>query len=317
MKTQPLPLTILLARYCRVRPDLAAGTIEQMAISLRLFERFLGRTALINDLTAETCADWARWMAGSRSPATVRSKISSMMTLWRFAAEARLTSPPRRPVRWRVPDRLPIVWSLKEVARLLAAADRQLGFWGDVPARLCWRILVLMIWDTGARIGEVRQARVSDVDLARATWLVPAAHSKGRRRDRLYRLHRETTDLIRASLLEPRHLLLPYPRHWRSLWVDFSRLLVAAGLPSDRAHKFHCLRRTAESYAAASRGIAWAAQAVGHTPAVAARHYVNPLVGPCPGLVDAVPRPHGGCHDDDATPIAAHEDEDADRHGSV
>jgi hypothetical protein len=54
---------------------------------------------------------------------------------------------------------------------------------------------------------------------------------------------------------------------------------------------FHCLRRSAESYAALDKGVQWAADAIGHSAEVAKRHYVNQDIAPGPKLIDALPRP--------------------------
>jgi len=68
------------------------------------------------------------------------------------------------------------------------------------------------------------------------------------------------------------------------------RLLAKAGLPADRKHLFHCLRRTSESYAAAARGISWAAERVGHSESVARRRYVSPAIAAGESLCDVLPR---------------------------
>jgi hypothetical protein len=86
-------------------------------------------------------------------------------------------------------------------------------------------------------------------------------------------------------------MLFPFPHGDRRLWEHLKAILRAAGLPADRTHMFHCFRRSTESYAAAARGIQWAADAIGHSAAVAKRSYVARAIAPGPKLIDAIPRP--------------------------
>jgi len=292
----PRPTTSLQAyldHYIDQRLDLSKLTAQQLAVSVRLLDRFAGASVRLTDLQRKTVIEWMRWLRDGPPPrsATVNSKRRAILTLWRHAAAAELIEPPPEVPCLREPTRLPVAWSLDEVARILAACDRQTGRWEHVPTRMYWRLIVLLIWDTGCRIGEVLKAKLEEVDLQRRTWHVPAENTKGRRCDRLYRLHSETIDLIRRTVPPSRKRLVPYPYRHRQIWVEFGEILRDAGLPDDRRHKFHALRRTAESYAAAARGIGWAAAAVGHSPAVARKSYVNPLVAPGPSLAEVLPRP--------------------------
>ena len=107
---------------------------------------------------------------------------------------------------------------------------------------------------------------------------MPAEHRKGRRRDRLYTLHAQTMEVFRSTLPSPRRRVFPFPYKHRQIWSHLKRILDAAGLPSDKKHMYHCLRRSAESYAAAERGAQWAADAVGHAVEVARRSYISPLI---------------------------------------
>ena len=286
-----LSLSDFVLTYERHHPDLSSGACLQLKVAVRLLESYAEQPVALTDLGRDLIAGWMRWLTVSRSPATVNSKRQAIVTLWRYAAELELVAPPPRIPKLREPSRLPVVWSLEDIGRLLAICDRWPGQWEGTPAGQCWRIAVLVIWDTGCRIGEVLGARVDDVDLDAQLWQVPAEHTKGRRSDRLYRLHEDTIETIRKSMPPPRERLFPFPWRRRQVWPEFRRILTVAGLPSGRRRMFHCLRRTAESYAAAARGVEFAAEAVGHTVAVARKSYISPTIAPGPCLVDAVPRP--------------------------
>jgi integrase len=281
----------LLSDYLASRLDAGPCWRSQLSAAIAHLERHLGRPAETSDLTRPVILEWLRWLGGRLAPRSVNSYRTCLLALWGHAAGLGLASPPYRLPRRKVPRRLPVVWTIEEVGRLLSACDLVEGFWGDVPARACWRMGLLILWDTGCRIGTLLKAKVADVHLDAGTWFVPAASIKGSSADRLFRLHAQTVGAVRETLRGRRDLLLPFPACRRQVWRYFRRLLELAGLSADRSRMFHCLRRTSESYAAAVRGPAWAAAAVGHSLAVAEASYISPLIAPPPALIDALPRP--------------------------
>ena len=246
------------------------------------------------DLTHETVVSWLRHEVELHSPATANSRRAAILAIWREAAEHELVPPPRKVPKANAPTRVPEAWTIEEVSRILEACRRVPGEWDGCPASTAWEVAISVLWDTACRLGSMLGARVVDVDLDRATWLVPAANIKGRRSDRLYRLHPDTVALIRGSLAEPRDRLFPFPHKPDRVWYHLRKILVAAGLPTTQRDLFHKLRRSAESYAAAARGLAWAAQQVGHSEQVARRHYVAPSIVDTESLCDVLPRPTPG-----------------------
>jgi len=241
--------------------------------------------------SADQITQWLqrRLDAAEISPATANKHVRMLSAVYRSAGEA------IRLPKAIEPDTMPVAWTLEEIRRLSAAASNVPGRWlYGVPASLAWPMGISILWDTAARVGELCKALVSDVDLDRRLWLVPAANRKGRRRWKSYRLHPETVGLIRRRLESGGEKLWPFPGHRRQLWQHLKRLLQSAGLPDDRHHMFHCIRRTAESMAAAERGVEWAAACVGHGAEVARRHYISPSICPGPALWEALPRPTDG-----------------------
>lgn len=281
--------------YVPSRLALAPNSAEQLAIAVRLLDRWLGRPATLADLDETTLTAWLRWLGDQRrSPRTINGKRGAILAIWRDAAERGLCRPPRKVPRAAEPKRLPVAWTLPEMAALWRACGDVPGVWNGCPAATAWRIAVAVIWDTACRFDSLWRAGLADVDLERGAWFVPAEHLKGRRADRLFRLHPDTITLVRQSVPPDRDRLFPYPRRRRQVWIDLKKILAAAGLPADRRRMFHCLRRTSESHAAAEKGVAWAADAVGHSEAVARQHYIAPAVFCGESLCDVLPRIDGG-----------------------
>jgi integrase len=288
----PLDLAAFLDReYVPSHINLSHGAAEQLRIAVRLLESWYRGPVPLSLLDRNFLIDWMRWLSKDRAPATVNRKRGAVYSVWSYAAELGLCHPPGRIPRLNEPQRIPVTWSLEEVDRIFAACGRLTGEWSGVPVSLCWKICLLVFWDTGCRLGTTLKAELRHVDLRRGLLFAPAENIKGRRRDRLFRLHAQTVAMIGRSLPSDRKLLFPFPWVRKQVWYHLRKILVAAGLPADRSRMFHCIRRTAESYAAAERGIQWAADAVGHTVDVARRSYVSPLVAPGPALIEALPRP--------------------------
>jgi integrase len=290
-KGPTMTLEELLRLYLRSR-HVGREHAGQLASAVRSLSAWLSRPATTDDLSRDNATGWLNSLSPGLSAASVNRYRRNLLALWNFAADLEVCRPPRKVPRVTEPQRIPVAWSMDDFCRLLEAADQATGFWAGIPAALCWRAGLLLLWDTAARIGELLVARTSEFDAASATWLVPAEHRKGRRADKLYRLHPETVTAVLATCPEDRHSLWPFPSARRQVWPAFKEVLGIAGLPADRAHLFHCIRRTSESHAAAVMGIAWAAAATGHSEAVARASYVSPLIAAPPALVDVLPRPH-------------------------
>lgn len=294
--TTPLSLAAFSEAYVRERLNLTNGSAEQLRVAVRQYGRWLGREAALADLTATQILGYLRGLLGTSAPATINSKRQALLTLWRAAAHEELLPWPRPIPKIQQPQRLPVAWTVDQVSQLLGTARLLPGTWYGVPRGLAWEIAVLAIWDTAVRLGTLLRAELTQVDLQSATWRVPAEHLKGRRGDRLFRLHPQTVDAIARSLGNGRttNKLFPFPYQRREVWLHLKCLLRDAGLPFDRQHLFHCLRRTSESYAAARVGIAAAAAMVGHSEQVARQSYISPTICQPPSLVDVLPRPMFG-----------------------
>lgn len=281
----------LLDDYCDEHINLTAGSVQQLAIALGLYGRFLERPPEVSDLNKASILSWMRWLSDGRAPRTVNSKRSALVTLWHHAAERGLIGPPPKIPKRKEPVRIPVAWTLEEVDRIFAACDSLSGCWSGVPVPLCWKLGLLVFWDTGCRLNLTMGLETRHVDLGSGILIAPAALLKGGRADRVYYLHQQTLALIADSRPQNRRFLFPFPWKRRQIWPHLRKILDGAGLPSDRARMFHCIRRSAESYAAAERGIEWAAAAIGHSVEVARKSYISPMIVRPPSLIDALPRP--------------------------
>jgi integrase len=191
-----------------------------------------------------------------------------------------------------VPETEPTAFLPDELDRWFASAAAEPGTWpGGVPAGLAWTMAGLLCLDTGWRFGSLWAAETAWVDLLAGTIRVPYTSVKGRRATRTFRLHAQTVEVIARTRPADRGRLWPFPFRRAQVWYHLRRINKRAGLPTGRAWCWHCFRRTAESLAAAVRGVEFSAAAIGHTVAVARACYISPRIVPQPSLVDVLPRP--------------------------
>jgi integrase len=282
----------LLTEYARERLNVEPKSVQIVRYSINNLGVFLGREPEISDLTKANILDSMAFNSASgRSPRTCNHHRGNLILLWNFAAERKHLADPPKIAKRKEPRRDPVAWTLAEIAKLYSSTDLVEGRYGDVSKSLTWKIAIAMAWDTATRIGALRQALVADVNLHSGLWLCRAETIKGKREDEVKRLHPTTLELIRRSLVVPRRLLWPFPYDAGTATRHLGKILDLAGLPNDRRHKFHCIRKTAESYAAAEKGIEWAAAAVGHSVEVARRNYISKAICTPPALIEALPRP--------------------------
>jgi integrase len=133
--------------------------------------------------------------------------------------------------------------------------------------------LLLLGWATGERFRALTGFRWADYDPASGRLVARAETRKGQDADRLYLLPpwaRQAIEALPRAWPEILH-------HSTSYWLRWNDLLKRAGLPADRWHKTHALRRSHASHLAAA-GLD-ASAALGHSsPLVTRQHYLDPTI---------------------------------------
>ncbi len=105
---------------------------------------------------------------GGFSPFTVATRLRAVKRLFNWLTEEGILpdNPARRLKLPRLPQKEPKAISLETFVQLLAATA------GDSPTQLRDRAVLLLLADTGCRVGGLSHLRVQDVDLAAKTALV-------------------------------------------------------------------------------------------------------------------------------------------------
>lgn len=272
----------LLDIYAKKRLKLSSpNTLRLYRHSIKAFSQTLGRAATIDDFHDDALEEhMSRIVSSGKSIASANKDYAQLTALWRFANRNRLVQTWPNVVPFREPEQIPLGWMPEEINRLFLAIDQEQGAIKGAPARLWWKALLLVLLDTGERIGAIRKLERSS--LVGTHLHVPAAFRKGNRRDKLFALRDETMNILRDLItLHREPLLFPWDRCETYIYNRYAKILKRAGLTTDRRSKFHRIRRTVASAVACQGGNA--TSAMDHANARTTKRYLDPrIVGETP-----------------------------------
>lgn len=104
-----------------------------------------------------------RWLAGLKQDATTRSNYARMgMTLWRHALDCELAEHcPKRIVRVKPRNKVPVAWTMGELAALLHAARQETGRFkrSRCPMSVFFTAYIRTGFETGLRFGDLLSLR--------------------------------------------------------------------------------------------------------------------------------------------------------------
>lgn len=278
-------IDLLTGVYAPLR-GVSGRTVRIYQFTLGAWARFLGREPTVADLDELPVAQFLAHRLRERSVATAAKDRTQLRALWEFAARRGLTDgrwPQIRPIR--VPERVPRCWLTDEMQRLLEAAGERQGTISGVPAAAWWRAALLTCYDTGERIGSLLALEWEDVTPAGVTFR--AEGRKGQTRDIYRPISPETYKAILA-IRTPRLKVFDWDRAYTNLWRHLGKICEAAGLPNDRGSKFHRIRKTTASYAAAA-GLD-AQRLLDHATPATTRKYLDPRVVAQQDATQVLPR---------------------------
>lgn len=259
-----ISLTCFAGQYVACRP-LNPSYAARLRWTANALESFAQSESISDTLTEEHANGFLAAQLG-KSPFTIRSYRSDILTLWNGAADCNLVPyPVMRRVRLpRIPELIVDCYTIDEARRILTAANQLVGRyrWG-VRKRDYWNAAIRLAWDTGLRRGDVIGFRR---DSLRPDGVVLVLQSKTRKV--LPAKLRPTT--VTALLALPGG----YPLRWDTdvtyFTRHFRRIVDASGVCRG---SFKWLRRASGSYVEiAHPGAGY--KHLGHSgPQVFNRHY--------------------------------------------
>ena len=277
-------------------------TIRLYGFTFGYFRAFLGREPTIHDLDDAKIMALMEWIVSKTnglglSLRTANKTRDQLTALWNFLARKSVVKTWPDVPSFPEPHRDPVGWTRDELKLLWQMCAAQRGLIAGVPADLWWLGIHSVAYDTLERIGAVRELRWSrvlyfdshpDDDI----WAhFPAETRKGGMEPNSARLHRDTVRIlrqIRAASDDER--VFPWNKAKEYLHTRYRILRQKAGLPTDRFHSFHCIRRTGASFAEAAG--ADASKLLRHSSrGVTERHYLVPSLTAAAQACDVLRRP--------------------------
>lgn len=247
----------LLARYVRLHPALGPEGARQYQVAVNLAKRWLLETGCATCCDAlfsrEKFCDWFKWLVPARSPATVNGKVDVLWMLWQFAGDERLFGAPlpsaRQKPRAKEPKKDPVAFTIAEIVQLTAAAlrappMRRVPWWTTDH----WVGFVAVLLSTAERFDAMLRCPRSA--LRGNVFLVPAHLTKDKKEKPVnipewIAQKIASLPLIDGASIDGAERIWPYPFGADALRRRYTDdILVPAGLPHTRWHKFHCLRRS-------------------------------------------------------------------------
>lgn len=263
-------------------------TKKQYFYALRDMAAAIGHEPTLADLTDDNiAATMKRLVDIGRAERTANQTRDRLHALWSWLAKRGYVKEWPTTPAIPEPERTPVAWTREQLAVVFAVLDNVHGTIDYIPARLWWKSLHLVMWDTGERIGALIQCRWAHIS---GEWLtIPAELRKGKRKSRAYRLAPDTLSALREIQLPVRDLIWPWPFNRMYLWGRYRNIRKRAGLPLDRYSSFHRMRRSVASHAEAAGGNA--TELLDHSARRVTKLYLDPTITKPPQATDVLFRP--------------------------
>jgi integrase/recombinase XerD len=234
--------------HCRVAKHLSANTLRAYASDLAHFAGVVGGSTGVHDVDREAVRRYVRILVDEKrlKATTVKRRIATLKVLFRWLEREGVLSLSvfhRLDLSVRLPARLPRALEADEMRRLLRAAqDRAYPTEPRQPSyeRLLLHFIVVALFTTGLRVGELVSLQLNHVSWREGTIQV---RGKGNRERRVYLTGRQALRLF-AKFLAAR----------RRVGGASDRLfLTAQGTPLTTQHVRVFLRRLGERAGLARR----------------------------------------------------------------
>lgn len=224
--------------------------------AFKLFEKFLGHEARVNDLTAVNLNSFTAWLKSQktrtgrqRSMVTVKQRVAVLQTIWRHAANLDLLPDIKGVHRVGIQHSNVDCWTVNEIRQLFNAAEQFPYLRQRIPGRNglkkeFYKAVIAVGWDSALRLGDVLTLRLSDLHLAAdgsATFCIIMNKTKKPVRGKL---SQSTMSLVAAlgTASNDKRIFEGIPR--RTFYDQLRAIVKFAGIQSDRG-TFKYLRRSA------------------------------------------------------------------------
>jgi integrase len=274
------------------------GTQDQYRRAIKCYSNFLTEPAKRTHLKELQVNRWLMSLDGQKAPETIRGRKAGITAVWNWLAETGQVKHynPNRLRRIRVPEKIPIAWSVENVRALLAGAATVKGTLRcGVKASDMLTAWIWLGYEAGIRPGDILQ--LSADQIGKRVHIVQ--HKT--RKQHSFELSDHALAALRPLIALGRRSVFGLPRSTARRWE--LRLFQAAkefGFQRRTGQGLGTLRKTHGTEVCRRSGIDAAALSLGHVSGtlVARRSYVQPdairTPPPPPSLKNVEPTDPGG-----------------------
>ena len=196
--------------HCGLRKGLASHTLRAYAADLGDWLNHIGQTIVPPEITKDNIEEYLKHLVQVRrlKHATVKRRLATVKVLFKWMAREGIT--PRNAIEGlelalRAPKRLPRALDPQDLTALLRYARRMADERGRFEDVLLY-LVVVVLFTTGLRIGELVTLRVGHVSVADGTIQVSG---KGNRERRVYLPGGTALEALRRYLVRRRQVVQP------------------------------------------------------------------------------------------------------------
>jgi len=185
--------------HCRIAKRLSANTLRAYEADLTDFLAHKGKDADVADIDRDGLRHYARALFDAKGlkETTVKRRMAALKVMFRWLERDEVIplSPFHRlDLSIRLPRRLPRALTADEMRRLLRSAERGLS---DGHDSVLLHFVIVCLFVTGLRVGELTGVGLSEVDPGEGTILV---RGKGDRERRVFLTGQEATEALTAYM---------------------------------------------------------------------------------------------------------------------
>lgn len=283
----------------------SSGSIDAIRYGVVRFSKFLGRPAMLTDLTDDNISELMAWIinVAGLSVASANGSRAHLLSLWRYAHKRKLVeSLPSDCDKLKELKKLPSAWTMEELGQILASAKQQqtprTGM--QYPPGLFFQAMILVAYDTGLRLRALLGVKRDAWKPERREITAEASVMK-HKVSQTFQVSEQTKEAVELMLRSAKSadaspgLLFPWPVRPDGIHEAYRGILKRAGLYSNEKNgSFHKLRRTSATHLTAALGIESACRQLGHSSVEMTKRYVDPRLTNEHKAADHLPRPEKG-----------------------
>lgn len=258
------------------------GTQNQYRRSVRCYSSFLEKPAERTDLIEPVVNRWLLSLEGTKEPETIKGRKAGITAIWNWLAKQGEVGHynPLRLRKIKLPEKVPVAWSVENVRALLGGAGEVSGtLRSGLAASDFLTAWVWLAFESGIRPSDARLLRVDQIGQV----VTIIQHKTGKLHS--FQLSSHAIAALQRCCLSGHDRLFGLPKSTARRWeLLLFKAAEKHGFTRQPGQALGTLRKTHGTEVCRRFGLEAAARSLGHVSGVqvARRSYVDPTAYPAP-----------------------------------